>query len=78
MRMPAKIIPTGRLPVRIRTQTGARCIASHYNPGNSASKYMGISFTELARRLRISVSGVGYSVERGEIIARENDDQLVE
>ncbi len=68
MRMPAKIIPTGR----------ARCIASHYNPGNSASKYMGISFTKLARRLRISVSGVGYSVERGEIIARENDDQLVE
>ena len=33
MRMHAKIIPTGRLPVRIRTQTGARCITSHYDPG---------------------------------------------
>ena len=30
------------------------------------------------RRLRISVSGVGYSVERGEIIARENDYQLID
>ncbi|MFH1952495.1 MAG: hypothetical protein ABIL06_12855 [Pseudomonadota bacterium] len=28
------------------------------------------------RRLRISVSGVGYSVERGEIIARENNYHL--
>ena len=34
---------------------------------------MGISLTELAKRLGISVAGVGYSVERGEIIAREND-----
>jgi len=34
--------------------------------------------TELTRRLGISVPGVGYSVERGEIIARENDYQLIE
>ncbi len=39
---------------------------------------LGISLTELARRLGISVPGVGYSVERGEIIARENDYQLIE
>ncbi len=36
-----------------------------------------ISLTELARRLGISVAGVGYSVERGEIIVRENDYQLI-
>ncbi|MBL7205397.1 MAG: hypothetical protein ISS63_13895 [Desulfobacteraceae bacterium] len=39
---------------------------------------LGISLTELARRLRISISGFGYSVERGEIIARENDYRLIE
>jgi len=39
---------------------------------------LGISLTELARRLEISVPGVGYSVERGEIIALENDYQLIE
>ncbi len=32
----------------------------------------------LAGRLRISVPGVGYSVEWGEIIARDNDYQLIE
>ena len=39
---------------------------------------MGISLNELARRLDISVAGVGYSAERGEITARENDYQLIE
>jgi hypothetical protein len=43
-----------------------------------AVRELGISLTELARRLGISVAGVGYSVERGEIIARENDYQLTE
>jgi hypothetical protein len=38
---------------------------------------LGISLTELARRLGISVPGVGYSVGRGENIARENDYQLI-
>ncbi len=31
-----------------------------------------------ARPLGISVAGVGYPVERSEIIARENDYQLIE
>ena len=44
----------------------------------NGGRELGISLTELARRLRISVSGVGYSVERGEIIACENDYQLIE
>jgi REP element-mobilizing transposase RayT len=39
---------------------------------------LGASQTELAKRLKISVPGVGYSVERGERIARENDFELVE
>jgi hypothetical protein len=43
-----------------------------------AVRELGISLTELARRLGISVAAVGYSVERGEIIARENDYQLIE
>ena len=34
-----------------------------------AVRELGISLTELARRHGISVPGVGYSVERGEIIA---------
>jgi len=36
------------------------------------------NLVELAMRLGISVPGVGYSVERGEIIERENDYQLIE
>jgi len=43
-----------------------------------AVRELGISLTELAKRLGISVAGVGYSVERGEILARENDYQLIE
>ncbi|MDL1967599.1 MAG: hypothetical protein LWW97_03390 [Deltaproteobacteria bacterium] len=43
-----------------------------------AVRELGISLTEIAGRLGISVSGVGYSVERGEIIARNNDYQLIE
>jgi len=43
-----------------------------------AVRELGVSLTELARRLNISVSGVGYSVERGEIITRDNDYQLID
>ena len=43
-----------------------------------AARELGISLTELARRLGISVLGVGYSVERGEKIARENNYRLIE
>jgi chromosomal replication initiation ATPase DnaA len=39
---------------------------------------LGITLTELARHLGMSVPGIGYSVERGEIIARENDYRLAE
>jgi hypothetical protein len=42
-----------------------------------AVREVGISLTELARRLGMSVAGVGYSVQRGEIIVRENGYQLI-
>ncbi len=42
-----------------------------------AVQELGISLTDLAKRLGISVPGVGYSVERGRRIARENDYQLI-
>ena len=37
-----------------------------------------MSLRELARRLEMSSPGVGFSVERGETIARENGLQLIE
>ena len=43
-----------------------------------AVRELGMSLTDIARRLGITVAGVGYSVERGEIIARENHYQLIE
>jgi putative transposase len=43
-----------------------------------AVRELGFSLTELARRLGIRVAGVGYSVERGEMIARESDYRLIE
>ena len=42
-----------------------------------ASSELGISHTELARRIGISVPGVGYSAERGKLIAGENGYQLI-
>ena len=38
---------------------------------------LGISLTDLDKRLGITVAGVGYSVERGEIIAKESDYRLI-
>jgi hypothetical protein len=43
-----------------------------------ASCELGISLTELARHLGLSVPGVGYAVERGKLIAQENNYQLLE
>ncbi|MFC1886825.1 transposase [Thermodesulfobacteriota bacterium] len=42
-----------------------------------AVREVGFSLTELALRLDISVAGVGYSVERGEMIALDNNYQLI-
>ena len=43
-----------------------------------AVRELGTSLTELARRLNLSVPAVGYSVDRGEIIAHKNDYRLIE
>ena len=43
-----------------------------------AVRELGISLTDLAQRLKLSVPGIGYSVKRGESIARDNGYQLVE
>jgi chromosomal replication initiation ATPase DnaA len=37
-----------------------------------AARELGLSFTELARQLEMTVAGIGYAVCRGEKIAREN------
>ena len=39
---------------------------------------LGMTLTEIASHIGISVPGVGYSVERGRTIARENDYRLIE
>ena len=43
-----------------------------------ATNELGVSLTELAIKIGISVSAVGYSVERGAIIAKENSYKLIE
>ena len=43
-----------------------------------AVKELEISLAELSRRIGISVPAVGYSVERGSIIAKENNYILIE
>ncbi|MRR15544.1 MAG: transposase [Deltaproteobacteria bacterium] len=42
-----------------------------------ASRELGISHTELARRLGVSVPAVSYAVERGGLIAKEHEYQLI-
>ena len=39
---------------------------------------LGMSLRELARRLEMSPPAVGFSVERGEAIARENGYHLID
>jgi hypothetical protein len=41
-----------------------------------AVRELGVSLTELARRLGMSPAGVGYAVQRGEVLARERGYQL--
>jgi len=43
-----------------------------------ASIELGISHTDLARKIGISVPGVSYSAERGRLIVKENNYQLME
>ncbi|HQM46950.1 MAG TPA: hypothetical protein PLC82_13875, partial [Smithellaceae bacterium] len=43
-----------------------------------ASYELGITHAELSKRIGISAPGVGYSAERGRIIAHENGYQLLD
>ena len=43
-----------------------------------AVQELGISLTELAKHLGITVPGVGYAVVRGQALARDNNYQLIE
>lgn len=43
-----------------------------------AARDLGMSLRNLARKLELSSPGVGYSIERGEAIARKNDFRLIE
>jgi len=43
-----------------------------------AVKELGMSLREVARRLEMSPPAVGYAVERGETIARENEYRLID
>lgn len=56
-----------------RNRVNARSLFCHW-----AVNDLGVSLTELARRIGISVPAVGYSVRRGEAIAKENGFQLLD
>ena len=58
---------------RQRTKVKARSLFCYW-----ASRELGISYAELARRLGISIPAVSYSVERGETIVKEQGYQLLE
>ncbi|MBW1979646.1 MAG: transposase [Deltaproteobacteria bacterium] len=43
-----------------------------------AARELGISHTELARKLTMSLAGIGFSVQRGEAIARDGNYELLD
>ena len=66
---PAEFLSKGKQQVKVR----ARSLFCYW-----AVRKLGMSLRELARLLEISPPAVGYSVERGEAIARENGYRLTE
>jgi hypothetical protein len=66
---PSDFMCKGKQKIRVR----ARSLFCFW-----AVKELGMSLRELARRLEMSPPAVGYSVERGEAIAREKGIQLIE
>jgi len=42
-----------------------------------AVRELGMSLTDLARELEMSIPGVGYAVEKGETIVQDNKYQLI-
>jgi chromosomal replication initiation ATPase DnaA len=66
---PEDILSKGKKQKRVK----ARSLFCHW-----CVNELGVSLTELARRIGISVPAIGYSVRRGEVIAKENNFQLIE
>jgi putative transposase len=66
---PSEFLSKGKQQLKVR----ARSLFCFW-----AVKELGISLRELARQLEISPPAVGYCVERGEAIARENGYRLIE
>jgi putative transposase len=66
---PGDVFPRGKQ----RKKVEARSLFCHW-----AVNELGVSLTELARRTGYSVQAVGYSVQRGEGIAKENSFQLLQ
>lgn len=66
---PEDIFSRSRQKIKVR----ARSVFCYW-----ASRELGISYAELARRLDISITAVSYSVERGEAIVKEKGCQLLD
>ena len=66
---PEDILAKGKQRKRVQ----ARSLFCHW-----AVNELGISLTDLARRIGISVPAVGYSVERGAMIAKKHNFQLIQ
>ena len=60
-------------PGKERTRVKARSLLCYW-----AVRDLGIAMTELSRRLGLSLSGVGLSVRRGEILARSEGYRLID
>jgi REP element-mobilizing transposase RayT len=65
---PRDFLSKGKQPLRVK----ARSLYCFW-----AAKELGISLRELSRQLGLSPPAVGYAVERGEVIARENGYRLL-
>lgn len=43
-----------------------------------AVRELGMSLTDFARELAMTIPGVGYTVERGEALAKDNGHELID
>ena len=66
---PAEVFSKGRQERKVRTR-GLLCFW--------AAKELGMSHTALARKLEMSVAGIGFSVKRGESIAKNGKYSLID
>ena len=61
----------------VLVETSTPCYAWALLLRSWAVRELGVSLTDLARRLGMSPAGVGYAVQRGEVMARERGYQLI-